>query len=137
MTAFKPSAPGEILLPREVVLASAGTVKTFTLSSRLISLLARGAPPDSLLASTFTRKAAGEILARVLFRLATASLDEDQAQALARHILLPGLSSEGNPGLRQRFSVLLRSLVRELHRANVGTLDSFFLRIAGSFPGQL
>ena len=137
MTTFKPSAPGELLLPREVVLASAGTGKTFTLSSRLISLLARGAPPDSLLASTFTRKAAGEILTRVLFRLATASLDEDQAQALARQILLPGLSSEGNLELRQRFSVLLRSLVRDLHRANVGTLDSFFIRIAGSFPGEL
>ena len=59
MRETKTSAPGEILLPREVVLASAGTGKTFTLSSRLISLLALGAPPDSLLASTFTRKAAG------------------------------------------------------------------------------
>ncbi|MFH1763434.1 MAG: UvrD-helicase domain-containing protein [Gemmatimonadota bacterium] len=135
--AAKPSAPGEILLPREVVLASAGTGKTFTLSSRLISLLARGAPPDSLLASTFTRKAAGEILTRVLSRLARASLDEDQARALARETLLPGLSLGEDPGAFQSFPALLRSLVRELHRANVGTLDSFFLRIAGSFPGEL
>ena len=135
--ATKPSAPGEILLPREVVLASAGTGKTFTLSSRLISLLAWGAPPDSLLASTFTRKAAGEILSRVLSRLARASLDGDQALALARETLLPGLSSDEDQRHCQTFSALLRSLVRELHRANVGTLDSFFIRIAGSFPGEL
>jgi len=133
----KASAPGEILLPREVVLASAGTGKTFTLSSRLISLLALGAPPDSLLASTFTRKAAGEILTRVLSRLARASLNQDLAQALAQETLLPTPNSDEDAAHSETFSALLRSLVRELHRANVGTLDSFFIRIAGSFPGEL
>ena len=56
-------------LPRELVLASAGSGKTYHLSSRIIGLLARGTPPDEILASTFTRKAAGEILERVLYGL--------------------------------------------------------------------
>ena len=63
-----------------MVLASAGTGKTFTLSSRLIDLLTQGAGPEHLLASTFTRKAAGEILQRVLERLAAASLDGEAAR---------------------------------------------------------
>ena len=50
-------------LPRELVLASAGTGKTYHLSSRIIGLLEAGARPDEVLASTFTRKAAGEIRA--------------------------------------------------------------------------
>ena len=49
-------------LPREMVLASAGSGKTYYLSSRLIGLLARGVAPEAIWASTFTRKAAAEIL---------------------------------------------------------------------------
>ncbi|HOU20778.1 MAG TPA: UvrD-helicase domain-containing protein [Kiritimatiellia bacterium] len=45
--------------------ASAGTGKTFALSSRYLALLAGGADPASIVALTFTRKAAGEILARI------------------------------------------------------------------------
>ncbi|MGD2124225.1 MAG: UvrD-helicase domain-containing protein, partial [Gemmatimonadota bacterium] len=56
--------------PREMVLASAGSGKTYHLSSRLIGLLALGAKPEAVWASTFTRKAASEILERVLQRLA-------------------------------------------------------------------
>ena len=58
-----------------VIRASAGTGKTFQLSNRFIALAADGRPLDAILASTFTRKAAGEILARVLSRLADAALD--------------------------------------------------------------
>jgi ATP-dependent helicase/nuclease subunit A len=131
----RPSSPDSVLLPRELVLASAGTGKTFALSSRLIGLMALGAPPDTLLASTFTRKAAGEILARVLDRLAEASLDSDAAKALSEQIRLPG--SPAPASSREFYSNLLRRLVRDLHRANVGTLDSLFIRIAGSFAGEL
>lgn len=55
-----------------VIRASAGTGKTFQLSNRFIGLAARQAP-DNILATTFTRKAAGEILDRVLVRLAEAA----------------------------------------------------------------
>ena len=43
-----------------VIRASAGTGKTFQLSNRLIGLMAAGELPDRLLATTFTRKAAGQ-----------------------------------------------------------------------------
>ena len=56
--------------------ASAGTGKTFALSSRYLALLACGVEPESLVALTFTRKAAGEILSRILTRLAAAAGDE-------------------------------------------------------------
>lgn len=55
-----------------LIRASAGSGKTTALAARIVQLLLRGAPPGSLLAVTFTRKAAAEIKARVmdlLFRL--------------------------------------------------------------------
>ena len=75
--------------PRELVLASAGSGKTYHLSSRIIMLLAAGAPTDEVLASTFTRKAAGEILERVLVRIAEGALDAGKAQELGPR-RLPG-----------------------------------------------
>ena len=60
MTGPGPDAP--VTLPRELVLASAGSGKTFRISSRIIGLLEAGAEPERILASTFARKAAGEIL---------------------------------------------------------------------------
>jgi len=130
-----PPQPGSKRLPRELVLASAGTGKTYTLSGRIISLLAAGAPPETLLASTFTRKAAGEILSRVLARLAKAGLSEVEAGNLARETttgIIPPGEADSDFFLR-----LLRALILDLHRLNIGTLDSFFLRIARGFSPDL
>ena len=49
--------------------ASAGTGKTWLLVTRIVRLLLAGARPDSILAVTFTRKAAGEMQERVSARL--------------------------------------------------------------------
>ena len=49
--------------------ASAGTGKTWLLVTRIIRLLLHGARPDSILAVTFTRKAAAEMQQRVTERL--------------------------------------------------------------------
>ncbi len=116
--------------PNVVVRASAGTGKTFQLSNRYIALTADGASPDTILATTFTRKAAGEILDRVLFRLAEAAADADKLAALAQNI---GDHSFDRP---QCLSVL-RQLVRHVHRLRVSTLDSFFIQIAQSFALEL
>ncbi|MGV6816949.1 MAG: UvrD-helicase domain-containing protein [Thiotrichales bacterium] len=51
------------------VFASAGTGKTWQLVTRLLRLLLEGADPGSILAMTFTRKAAGEMQTRLLQRL--------------------------------------------------------------------
>lgn len=46
--------------------ASAGSGKTFALSVRYISLLFMGESPSSILAATFTNKAAAEMCQRVV-----------------------------------------------------------------------
>lgn len=50
----------------EVVLASAGSGKTFQLSDRIIKPLANGAQPEEIVALTFTRAAAAEFIAKTL-----------------------------------------------------------------------
>jgi ATP-dependent helicase/nuclease subunit A len=115
--------------PRLVIRASAGTGKTYQLSTRYIAQLL-ATTPDRILATTFTRKAAGEILERILLRLADAALDERQHAALSYAIGRPKLS-------RSACLELLTGLVRHLHRVRVSTLDSFFSRVAGSFALEL
>jgi len=48
-----------------LIVAGAGTGKTRTLTSRIIHLIGRGAPPESICAITFTNKAAKEMSDRV------------------------------------------------------------------------
>jgi len=112
-----------------VVLASAGTGKTFALTNRLIALLADGAPPERILAATFTRAAAAEITDRVLQRLAQASTDPDAAAELARHTardLAP-------PG----WAAVLAGVGRRAHRLRIGTLDKVAVQLARSLGPRL
>ncbi len=112
-----------------VVRASAGTGKTFALSNRFLSLLRRGAPPGSILATTFTRKAAGEILQRVLARLARGAADEANARELAQQL---------NTDLSLADTrALLATLAGALHRVSISTIDSFFNRVVQCFRQEL
>lgn len=125
-------------LPREMVLASAGSGKTYRLSSRLIGLLAEGVGPEAIWASTFTRKAAYEILERVLLRLAEGALEDEAAEKLAEAVRLrPGEPAPGEALNRERAGKILFDLVHCLHRANIGTLDSFFVQVATTFAREL
>ncbi len=121
-------------VPRELILASAGSGKTFRISSRIIGLLAAGEEPEAILASTFTRKAAGEILGRVLVRLAEAALDPEKARELSEHA---ALAADAVPLDCDRCLDLLAGLTRGLHRLNIGTLDAFFVRAAQTFAHDL
>ena len=123
------SPPAGGAWPNVVIRASAGTGKTFQLSNRYLQLVGAGVRPESILAATFARKAAGEILARVMQRLAGAALDEDACRALAEQV---GWTLD-----RAACGRLLGELLHNLHRLRIGTLDSFFVRLAGSFTLEL
>lgn len=97
-----------------LIRASAGSGKTYRLTERYLGLLRAGATPDTVLATTFTRKAAGEILGRVVTTLAESARQGDQANR-----------------------ELLATVCRSLHRVTISTIDSFFFRLASSFRLEL
>ncbi len=112
-----------------VLLASAGSGKTFRLTSHFLRLVALGVPPERILASTFTRKAAGEILGRIFSRLAAAASDETSAAKLATELDV-ALS-------KARAEELLAQLARAIQRFRVRTLDAFFVDLARSISAEL
>ncbi len=116
--------------PNLIIRASAGTGKTFQLSNRFLTLVRRGVPSETILATTFTRKAAGEILDRVIGRLAEAADDEGKRKELARF-------TGGETWSREACLDALDTLMRSLHRLRVSTLDSLFAQIARSFGLEL
>ncbi len=61
-------------MPTDISLlsASAGSGKTHSLTERLVQLIGKGVRPDGVVATTFTRKAAGELTARVRAKLLAA-----------------------------------------------------------------
>ena len=113
-----------------LVRASAGTGKTYRLAGRLLTILIGGADVETILATTFTRKAAGEILQRILITLAKAADDPKDLQAARDQVGNQQLSSDD---CRR----LLHRLMRDIHKLKICTLDSFFSQLARSFPFEL
>jgi len=109
--------------------ASAGTGKTYALTSRYIALLAAGEKPDHIVATTFSRKAAGEIHERVLGRLAAAVHDADERKQLNEAI------EQALTG--KQYAQLLHGFIRATHRVQIATLDALFIRIATAFAMEL
>ena len=113
-----------------MILASAGSGKTYALTNRYIALLAAGAPPERIVALTFTRKAAGEFFDEILKKLARAAESAEDAAKLAAAIESAGAGPAD-------FLRLLRAVVDAMPRLCLGTLDSFFTRVVRSFPLEL
>lgn len=113
-----------------LIRASAGSGKTFQLSNRFLGVLAAGDSPAEILATTFTRKAAGEILDRIMIRLAEAARDPKKLAELNNFI-------EAEPVTQQACISTLRELTRQLHRLRVQTLDSFFIQVAQCFSFEM
>lgn len=126
----KTSPSGPVRIPHVMVTASAGSGKTWQLTNRILRLILAGAPPESIIALTFTRKAAGEFFDAVLGRLARAASDAEAAAQLCRDL-------EIEPRPPEAFLVPLRALIGRLHQLQFTTIDSFFHRIVGSFPFEL
>lgn len=121
---------------REMVRASAGSGKTYRISSQIIALLAAGVEPSSIFASTFTRKAAGEILERVLFRLAAAASSPEAAHELGEAVAATP-APDADPHSPEFWTRVLGRTMRQIHRLDIGTLDSFFGRAARAFSHEL
>ena len=93
--------------------ASAGTGKTQALAERLIALIRGNVKPQEIVALTFSRAAAGEIFERFVTLLAK--------------------SAETDP----KDAARLREVIATQHLSQIGTLDSFLMRIVRSFPLEL
>mgnify|MGYP003307573631 CR=1 FL=1 len=93
-------------------------------------MLLRGVPPSQILAVTFTRYAAAELLARILVRLARAASDPQETEKLGEAIGETGLQSD-------RCREVLGEVVDSLQQLRVSTLDSYFNQVASSFSLEL
>lgn len=123
--------------------ASAGTGKTYTLSSLMVRILLEKYLPGQVIATTFTRKAAAELKSRIRLRLqdtykmfdACRSLDETQvlAQAASQsdplyHCVLNQFSSRVAYACER-----LKLVIDQLDELFVGTLDSFSQKLLREF----
>ena len=117
-----------------MLVANAGSGKTYALTTRMVKLLALGVEPRKIAALTFTKKAAGEFLDAVFLRLAEAALDPKKLESL--NLDLNSVEEEGaiEPLDEKRCRELLVKLVADSGRLTMGTIDSLFARIARSFP---
>jgi ATP-dependent helicase/nuclease subunit A len=66
-------------LRHTLISASAGSGKTYQLVQRFLQLLALGQSPRSIAAMTFTRKAAGEFVNRIMSQLAELAASPEAA----------------------------------------------------------
>ncbi len=115
--------PAQPPFPTRILLASAGTGKTFQLSQQYLKLLGHGVDPARILAATFTRKAAGEIHERLLLRLARAARGE-----LALDVFWSIDQTESSAAPVARAGAWLKTLCTQPERARIATLDATFLR---------
>ncbi|MDO4630081.1 MAG: UvrD-helicase domain-containing protein, partial [Planctomycetia bacterium] len=115
--------------PNLLIRASAGSGKTRKLSLRYLELIVKGAPISTVLASTFTRKATGEILNRILLTAAQACYKEELLQELSENVGREISVAEMND--------VMRRLVRGLNQIRACSLSSFFHRIALCFPYEM
>jgi ATP-dependent exoDNAse (exonuclease V) beta subunit len=137
-----PSKPapgaGAAAAAHTLIMASAGSGKTHTLTGHylkvLLESLALREPPEHLVegifAATFTRAAAGEIVDRILRRLAVAVIKPAERESLCASLGLGSLSED-------QCGAALAVLARSLDRLRVGTLDAFLIRSAACFAPEL
>jgi ATP-dependent helicase/nuclease subunit A len=110
--------------------ASAGTGKTWLLVTRMLRLLLAGAAPASILAVTFTRKAAAEMLERLNERLAALAAGDDATVDAALHAI--GVAPDA--ALRARARRLYETLLFEPLSLRATTFHAFCQEILQRFP---
>ncbi len=118
------------VLRHTLISASAGSGKTYQLVHRYLHLLACGEKPSRIAAMTFTRKAAGEFVSRILRALSDLAENPRLAQEFVSKL-------EPRPDQPAEFAAVLREVLRDLPRLKLGTIDSFFATMAACFPMEL
>lgn len=112
------------------VSASAGTGKTWLLVSRLIRLLLSGAQADSIIAITFTRKAAAEMQTRLSQRLLELATCEEQVLIQ----LLQQLGADTRTESLKQARNLYEQLLHATEPIRISTFHAFCQDILRRFP---
>ena len=109
--------------------ASAGSGKTWLLISRLLRLLLSGAKPDSILAITFTRKAAAEMQQRLLERLRALST-MSKSEMIAE---LDIIGMQADEAILEQASNLYEKLLKNPKHVTITTFHAFSQQILRRF----
>ena len=117
--------------PLTVVEASAGTGKTYSLVTRLLTLIFCGVEPERIVALTFSRLAAGEIFNSFIERLSNAAETSEGAAKESAQLALGRTLSQAD------FTEMLRKVISHQHLSLIGTLDSFLMRVVRMLPFEL
>ncbi len=122
------------IFSNEKVSASAGSGKTFSLTTRFIALACaknkeEKFDPFSIIALTFTKKAAGEFLSNILRRLAKAAGSDKEANALADATCEALSALSKNRPTRETFLRVLELCAKNIGKLHLSTIDSLFSAI--------
>lgn len=123
--------------------ASAGTGKTFTLSSLMVRIFLEKYLPNQVIATTFTRAAAAELKTRIRLRLQDMYRDLQAYRGLTEQEVLAQAKQQTDPLMQhvlRHFATRmdyacerLKLVLDQLDELFVGTLDSFSQKLLREF----
>jgi len=123
--------------------ASAGTGKTFTLSSLMVRIFLGPYLPNQVIATTFTRAAAAELKNRIRLRLVETLRYFGSCQTLTQAEIQDKIAAESDPLFQKVLSDYatrvdfarerLKLVIDQLDELFVGTLDSFSQKLLREF----
>ncbi|WP_431052418.1 UvrD-helicase domain-containing protein [Roseateles sp. L2-2] len=118
-----------------VVEACAGAGKTWMLVSRILRALLDGARPQDIVAITFTRKAAGEMRARLNEWLHEFAHCDDAGRVLA--LRQRGMSPAQAEELAPRLATLQQRLLQDARPVEIRTFHAWFSQLLRAAPLEL
>jgi len=111
--------------------ASAGSGKTYALTTRLILMLLEGRSPSEICAITFTKMASSEIREKLFIRLEKMKMgDESEVSFFCE------LSGWGKKEVVQKAVTAEKKLIRYFSLLQISTIHGFFAKIIKSFPEE-
>ena len=119
------------MIESTLITASAGSGKTYTLTTSLLKLiLSEAITLDKVLVTTFTKKAAQEIYSRLIQRLLNALSSQKELENLIKSTQLSDITEDS-------VKKSLINLLKSQSYLKIQTLDSFFISIGQLFPFEL